>query len=381
MKQKIFSWSVPAILLLLISGCGKNSSSPVGTALYQGANPGQENHRVFYASAGDTSFDVSVSTGEGYTLFTGKDEQGGVEAKTLLVFDTLTIAESIERAVLSFRAVRIPQNETAPFPSISVQFMDPGWNESSIPWSAFDEGWVRDGLNETQSLTADTTDLEFEIPVQRVQELVDPDTNAIRSGLLLTSEYGMAWLYSRESGSSLAPSLILYTPSDTVTVTLAKDAFVARVTRPPEPGMLGLSNGTAERAYLFFDTSPIPASATLSRARLILHTDPEYAFPDTSVSLSVTVHSVTAAGGTAAESEVDTISYVAGAIVADSGIVVVTSLVQNWVSGTSSNLGFVLIGLQEKSGLARRFLRDASSDSALAPRLEVYYSLPPDSRF
>ncbi|MBN2201535.1 hypothetical protein JW777_06270, partial [bacterium] len=60
----------------------------------------------------------------------------------------------------------------------------------------------------------------------------------------------------------------------------------------------------------------------------------------------------------------------------------ITSLVQRWSSGVIRNGGLMLRGALETSDPAgcSPYSRSAP-DSSLIPRLELFYSLPPTSRF
>jgi hypothetical protein len=264
---------------LAVLSCSQEKATPVGSALYDQENPGSENRLVVPASR-DTVYTQSVSCGSGYSLFTGS--QGGVETRAFVVFDTVTVGGSVERAVLAFRTFPYAGSASGDV-RLLVSETQSDWDEYSLTW---DTRPAETGppFAESTAAASDTSDVEIEIPLDLALSLVNPDTSAVRPGVaLLAGDPDCVFrLYSREAGVTLSPVLLFIAAgdtADTLTVRTRKDAFVVRNETGLPVERLRMQNGTAERILLFFDVSAIPREATINRARLILHTDEDHVFP------------------------------------------------------------------------------------------------------
>jgi hypothetical protein len=367
---------------LAVLSCSQEKATPVGSALYDQENPGSENRLVVPASR-DTVYTQSVSCGSGYSLFTGS--QGGVETRAFVVFDTVTVGGSVERAVLAFRTFPYAGSASGDV-RLLVSETQSDWDEYSLTW---DTRPAETGppFAESTAAASDTSDVEIEIPLDLALSLVNPDTSAVRPGVaLLAGDPDCVFrLYSREAGVTLSPVLLFIAAgdtADTLTVRTRKDAFVVRNETGLPVERLRMQNGTAERILLFFDVSAIPREATINRARLILHTDEDHVFPASEPDFPFYAYPVSDSLWTIPPAALDSTRAVSGVFSADSTATSLTSIVQRWTSGIMENGGLMLKGALETSDPAGCSPYSSSApDSGLIPRLELFYSLPPTSRF
>ncbi|MDM7924996.1 MAG: DNRLRE domain-containing protein [bacterium] len=373
-------WMLGAALAVL--NCGQEKASPVGSGLYDQENPGSEN-RLFVTASRDTVFTQSVSCGSGYHLFTGS--HSGIETAAFFVFDTLSVDSAVTRAVLAFRAFPYAVSASG---AVRLLFSETGsdWDETGLTW---DSRPAETGppFAECAVDASDTSDVEIALPLDLALSLVNPENAAGRPGVALRAGDPdcVFRLYSREAGVASSPVLLFIADgdtADTVTVQTRKDAFTVRNGTRPAEGRLRIQNGTAERILLFFDVSAIPREATINRARLILHNDAGSVFPASDPDFSFYVYPVTDSPWTVPPATLDSTRSVSGVFSSDSTAVAITSLVQRWTSGVARNGGLMLKGAMETSDPAgcAPYSRSAP-DSSLIPRLELFYSLPPTSRF
>lgn len=367
---------------LAVLSCSQEKATPVGSALYDQENPGSEN-RLIVPTSRDTVYTQSVSCGSGYSLFTGS--QAGVETRAFFVFDTVTVAGSAERAVLAFRTFPYAVSASGDIRLLVSEILS-DWNEYTLTW---DTRPAETGppFAESTASASDTSDVEIEIPLDLALSLVNPDTAAARPGLaLLTGDPECVFrLYSREAGVTLSPLLLFISAgdtADTVSVRTRKDAFVVRNETALPAERLRIQNGTAERILLFFDLSAIPREATINRARLILHTDDEHVFPASEPDFAFYAYPVSDSLWTVPPAAIDSTRAVSGVFSADSTAASLTSIVQRWTSGVMENGGLMLKGALETSDPAGCSPYSGSApDSVLVPKLDIFYSLPPTSRF
>jgi hypothetical protein len=387
MKHSLVGFLLCCTAGTVLIQCGKETFSSVGTQFYQSANPGSERHTTAFSSSSDTSYSVSVPCGKSYSLFLGMDK--GIETKTVVVFDTVSLTGPARSVVLSFFVKPLSPSSGSPVAvsihSMDTDSMDAAWVETALTWAEFSEAWVRDRVAGALISTSDTSQVSIELPLDILPEWIAPDRH---SGLMVSADApGCVFqLASRESDTATIPRLIpritvKYNDSDSVVVRPIRDTYIARSLEDPPNNRLAIEDGTAKRAFLFFDVSDIPAEATVNRAELMLHADTDGSFPESGDSFAISVTPVAQGGDPSTNSGLDSTQVITGSFTGDSARVILTGFVQKWVSGVKPNAGIVVRGVQEKTGCGKRWVFDSFSDSLLAPRLDLYYSLPPTGRF
>jgi hypothetical protein len=377
-------WCLAGCLLgaaLMCFRCGGYKASPVGAQLFQGQNPDMEKRVNLTAASSDTSYRIAVTCEGSSLLFFGNGKN--LEAWTYVVFDTITI-DSLVKATLSFQVRPYPVLNSGPV-ILSILPTGSAWDETAMTWENKILPSSETPLFQAEINSADTTSIDLDVPLDVLATFVTKDTLTGRTGILIKTESpgGLFQMYSLEYSASSTgyPHLTLYTASDTLVVSPAKDTFVSNSDLSYRPDILRVQDGIAERSLLHFNIAGIPAEATINRALLILHADPEASVPDPSATFYLAVSPVADSSWTYPNVKTDSTWVASGSFTEDSVAVVVTSLVQKWTSRTFRNGGMMLTGVLEKSDLAGRSFFSSSADSARMPRLDVYYSLPPSGRY
>jgi hypothetical protein len=382
MKTKCVLWCIFLGIALLMVSCSLEKPSPVGAQYFERENRGAENHLVVYSAPSDTSYKTTVSCGKSTYLFFGMDKD--IEALTFVVFDTVKITEPILKAVLSFQTILYIASETLPI-DVSVYTTDATWEETSITWENHILPSSTGPIQTVQIQSADTFMVEAEIPAELAAAMVTPDSLVKRIGIMLKVDAGgclfQSFSMEYSSTSEAVPHLTLYTASDTLSVWPEKDAFVANTNRAPVADRIRIQNGIAERSLLFFDLSAIPSEASINRALLILHSESGAAVPNDTSAFYFTIYPLADSLQNVSDVRIDTALVASGSIKGDSCRAVITSIVQYWTAKTIKNAGIMLNGILEESDLAGQSLYSAQADSSLMPKLDVFYSLPPSSRF
>jgi len=377
-------WSLAGCLLgvaFMCFQCGGYKASPVGAQLFQGQNPNMERHVTLTAASSDTSYRIAVACGGSSLLFIGNGRD--LEAWTYVVFDTITI-DSLIKATLSF--------QVRPYPVLNpgrviLSILPTGstWDETTMTWDNKILPSSETPLFQAEINSADTSSIDLDVPLDVLATFVTKDTLTGRVGILIKTEStgGLFQMNSLEysASSTSYPHLTLYTASDTLIVSPSKDTFVSNSELSSRSDILRIQDGIAERSLLHFNIAGIPVEATINRAMLILHADPEASVPDPSAMFFLAVSPVADSVWTVPNLKLDSTWVAYGSFTGDSVAVTVTSLVQKWTSQTFLNGGMMLTGVLEKSDLAGRSFFSSSSDSARMPRLDVYYSLAPSGRY
>jgi hypothetical protein len=163
-----------------------------------------------------------------------------------------------------------------------------------------------------------------------------------------------------------------------------QDVFAASLEAPLPGNMLACGNGFPTRAFVAFDLADVPREASVARAEIKLNVDlASSSFNEITVACYGLVSPIggfkTAHGSTYIDSEVMADSSVKSdpAFSFD-----VTVPVQALVSKQVENYGFVFESLGEDADLDFVVFQSAMGGRPdLAPRLEVYYTLPPAPRY
>jgi hypothetical protein len=371
------------ILVAVFMGfrCGGYKASPVGARFFQGQNPDMERHVTLSAASSDTSYRVSAVCGGSSLLFFGNGKN--MEAWTYVVFDTTSL-DSVIKCSLTFQVRPYPVSNGGPV-TVSILPTGSAWDETAMTWENKILPESGTPLFSAEINPGDTSSIDLDVPLDVLATLVTKDTLTGRTGILIKTEStgGLFQIFSREYSASSTgyPRLTLYTASDTLIVPPSKDTFVSNGELSSRSDILRIQDGIAERSLLRFNVAGIPPEATVNRALLVLHADPEASVPDPSATFYLAVSPVADSVWSIPNVKLDSTWVASGSFTGDSVAVVVTSLVQKWSSQTFRNGGMLLTGVLEKSDLAGCSFYSSSADSARMPRLDVFYSLPPSGRY
>ncbi len=370
--------------------CSGNDSSPVGLDFLQRANIGTEARRVFEASPGDTTFKNRVSTLSSTYLYFG--QYGAVEARTLVLFDTMTVANAPDSLVLVFDTpVIVAEKDGSGSIMIHVHAVTGDWTGETVTWDAFDPGWIGAEIAAKTVRTTDITDstetLRIKLPAEWAAGLVDPVARTVPYGLLVSADPadGIILVHSGEvtgaNGASVGATLMLYAGGDSSTVSYLNDAFIASADLPFPSDRLFAVSGVSMRSWFRFPVSGIPENATINRAFLTLHEDASFSFPPVESPTYLYLYNITDSLWTAPDVPLDSTYYISStSSPGDSTRVFnITTIVQLWIAKLLDNNGLALTGMKETSDVAGAAFYGSRADSLLRPSLEVFYTTPPDA--
>lgn len=364
--------------------CSKDPAGPVGVKFFERSDIGSEHHvSLFPISV--VSFQVSTATGKSLSLFLGKTKT--LSSVILIQFDTVSTTTSIQRAFLAFKFQRYSGNILSPvhFTCYGVHLE---WQDSStsLPTQLPSRSEWEPITTIEIPVTADTGSVLAEFPLAWAQNLIASHGG---TNLLIESNQTDCLLKINSSEASSTseaiPHLIVYTKNDTLLDTLKiypkEDAFIPSWDYASDTQWLWVQNGIAWETYFYFDLSPIPPEASINRALLFLNEDTLLAIPNASATFYWTVYALRDTLSDFSSVKLDSSNTLTGSWTSASPSLRMTSMVQKWTSHQKPNCGFILKGTEEKENLMGRGFYSIGSDTVLAPKLDIYYSLPPGTRF
>jgi len=240
---------------------------------------------------------------------------------------------------------------------------------------------------DTVRINADDDSICFFLPPATVEQWLSDKNQDY--GFLITSEDDnfMVKLFSEEanSDSTPEPNITIYMTVDTTKDTLqrgtAEDVSLIYEYIEPTSDRLVLSTTTGYCIYLSFNLDSIPEKAILNRAVVHLTTDTSLSFPDNQDTLELKAYPIYDPDWSFPSVKYNQYITYVGSVYKDSAGVNITHMVQTWIKGIEENYGLVLKVKSENKEQFTRFFFSTSADSALMPRLDIYYTLPPSSRF
>ncbi len=388
MKYRIITLYLLIILYSILVSCARNKSNPVGAAIFQRDNMGSEYYRILQPSAADTFYQTYVANVNSSRLFLG--ESGTEQVRTAMRFALLPREGTVDSAFIQIKPVRA-YGPGGVFTANVHEVLIP-WNDTTGTWEHFDDGSIGRELAAVEFSSADNDDslsIRFPLPADFVQSWIDSATAENNYGIIFTTENApfITEFYSGISDNfpDNRPSLIMYITSDTTHTELTyddpQDAFLATTTQPPSTELLYIADGSALRTYGKVDLDSIPDEATINRAQLIMYSDTTLSFPDHRDEFRVLVFAVTSDEWSVPSVPFDSSFSISAAISSDSIVINMTPYVQGWNFGLKENHGYVLVGYLENQSINKRVFYSMNAIIDKRPKMEIYYSLPPSSRF
>jgi hypothetical protein len=385
MKHTFVIIGILIYILLTTTLCMKNEVNPVGSELFP-KDKGYENHSVFYAANSDTSFETSVNTGESLYLYLGNTQND--QALSLITFPNLPDSGTVDSAIVEIYKSQIIGTETEPF-SFTVHLNQEEWDESNIMWDDFNDSFYGEQIHTDNIFLNEVDSITFRIPPNIINAWIDSSLQ--NNGIIFSSDAAETILeiFSGEISSSMGklPTLSLYMNDDTTDTPYitqyTKDTFLATTQLQANKEQLLIANGIASRSILFFDIDSIPSDATINRALLTMHSDTLKSFPSHKESFILIAYPISDSLNTIPTILYETdVSGTSSLITGESLVNInITTIAQYWVSNIKENNGLILIGFDETDTISRRTFYSTSNDTLLQPTLEVFYSVPPSSRY
>ncbi len=376
-------------LLFLLAQCTANKGNPVGSQFFQRENQGSEMYALFHAAASDTFYQTFVANGSSPYLYLG--QCNGKKTWSLILFSNLPDSGTVDSALVTLHTHHI-FGQTSGFFTASVHLILKEWNPTEITWETFDNSFIGEEIANVEisadqiSANNDTMALSFHLPPATVQSWIDSTTDSLNYGILLmyqSAPFIVEFFSNNTEELEYRPTLTIYLKQDTTkegSVTYPrKDTFIASTEQEPNFTRLFVNNGTALRSLIYFSIDSLPEDATINRALLTLHADTLLSFPDNE-SFDLITYPVTNNTWPIPAVPFDSTTMGWSTLEGDSISINVTNIVQKWTSGKNENYGFILMGKNEKRDIFGRAFYSTSCDSLYQPTLEIFYSLPPNSR-
>lgn len=323
-----------------------------------------------------------VPLGSADTMFLGEDDE--YQSRLLLKFWSDPRPDSALDSVSAARLILFPADSTP------MRFVcrpcSADWNSNAVTWRMRDSvtGWLPPGGE------------YWDIELGRgsfAGESVVVDLDLDRLELLVRRSHGII-VFPEDTGfcpvlslfsTATAPRLELVWGADADTTrsyTALEDAHIVdTLDTGTGTGWVGVGSGVAYRTFLGFDHDSIPPEATVARADLVFRPEVEYARGET---LAISVRRLTenyeTRGRYAGFLDIPSarLSFAAAPDTDSLVTLDLRALVQFWTANPDSNLGLYIIAEPE---YARMFRFRIPTSGAGAPRLEVFYNLPPEDRF
>lgn len=308
----------------MLSSCSKRERSLVGNSQYPDSlllNPAT---LTLDSTVFDSTYHRFTPTGDSRTLLLGFEDE--YEAWALFRFERLL--SDYDSAKMDFSPVGESLGVSLEF---GVHRVSEDWDDTSVVWPFPDQYYDPTPLIQV-SFSPGETLLVVDCPTPETIVSED-DTSLSWNLLLIPSSGGMAKLAARESETK--PAIWFYTDTDTTFVHALTDAYVINCATDLDTTLLWIGSGWVLRSDLRFDISGLPANSIINKAELVLQADTVTEWME--IVAFVPGASVSAVGYLNSD--------------ADSTAILVTDLVQYWVS--SENVGLTLKTTDETGDISR----------------------------
>jgi len=369
-----------AVLLMAgLTACAGDSPLGADSGTLDPGQRGKVVQATFTEVAYDTTFPDPVATGDSPLLLVGRLNE--TETRFLLRFQNLpdsVVVNSAELVLFARRAI----GSGADF-DITLHKVTADWQESDVTDESFKDSFDPQPVGMQTVSAADSDTVVVAIDTTLVTGWTDGSIE--NDGLLVQfndATFIKTFLSRHTSGGNPELRLRYTAGGATVDSTFfpTADAFLARRLTDLPAGLLYVGNGIADRAALRIDVATIPATATVNRAKLRFTLAPEQSVltPDPLILGAFPLALPLEPGQPVV---FDSTFRAPQFFLYDTTSVVeldVTDMVQAWVTGERPNQGLTVRSLVANRDIARvAFESRLASDSALRPRLEVDYTLPP----
>lgn len=378
---------VAVLVLIIFFQCTVNDKSPVGAQFFEWEAQGTETLLQTRVDR-DTTYQAFVSTGGGIYLYAGANQ--GHQTQAIMKFTNLPDSGVVDSVRLTLHASQFLGDFNTPL-RFAIHTITNDWESSEINWESFEtQGLLGPQLESVDISAGDEFDsLSVILPNDVVQTWIDTTT--------ADENYGVAFVfvppdtgtiiefYSNDHASdSLRPNLTVYVTDDGEQTRHeaypSQDSFLATTNFNQATDRLIIADGSSLRTLFFINTDTIPESATINRALLTLYADTLSSYPNHSEEFSILSFITTDEEWDFSSIGYDSTASTPGTVTGDSMVLNLTFFLQNWVAGYKENHGLILIGQNQYRDLMRREFYDNTHPDR-APKFEVYYSLPPSSRF
>ncbi|NOZ61531.1 MAG: DNRLRE domain-containing protein [Calditrichaeota bacterium] len=384
------------LLGLLVASCEKNKPLPDGYQRIIGNQEGEIADKTLLATPESGAYEAKrIDTSQSTDLLLGTYEQ--YHSGIFLQFSNLPDTINVISAELKLQIQdRLAPGDTTYWntprqATVNIYLADTtdiGPENPPLPDNNF--------LLATQTINSDSLNgISFALDTTLVNQWLKTDSSGAQHGFWLETESAeyMAVFYAYESlQASYMPRMTLiynFTDStgdkqDTLTYYTTKDQFI--FLDPPEnlaldANFLYMGRGVAFRSYLDFDLSEFDTTYHINRAILELTSNAAHSIRNAEGANNALIYRMTSPWGDASLWETpQSASY--SPTVADSVLTFdITPTVQAWISQQYENYGFQLQAFSEGTTLARIAFYSVNADSALQPKIYLYYTTPANHEF
>jgi hypothetical protein len=393
--------SLPLLGVLLYSACTNNDPIQARRDLLGPGDYGQIRALSLTPLGSDTSFGKIENTGFSFYLLAGNLD--GAQSQSLLLFDKKALAgfQSVAgvfkqtQLLLPIHLVAGEGQDYAP----TLHRVTGAWEESAVTAEKFNHqidplsigvaSFV--SLDSLRKLDNKIDTLWFNIDSAAVKTWIADTSQHLGVVVRAESPEVLMEFFSRHSVSSVPRLKVVLTRSTGTDTTLfanvSADAFIFTRTLSLPSERYYLGNGESFQTYLAFALDSLPAKATINRAELQLaldttltsNTSDGFAFVGYRVkgiangdSLRFILDDTTT---TADDRHILATGIIAAA---DKSLKIdLTAITQRWRLDPEVNLGLLLQSVSATRDLIRIAFFSESGDPALAPKLVIDYTVPP----
>lgn len=375
---------VVGLVLLLLISCSSDKINPFGLEEVTNTSLGKIEHIISFGSIQEQTVDFPVSyVKNSDDLLIGKYRE--IESAILLKFGTITdeLNAVTVKKVFLFLSPKSKIKESISQPLlVDIHAVTMSWDEETIEplnvFSNFDPNILTSGEFPDTTTIRDSLELGTGI----FQSWIDKTTN--NNGILLMSPSAdHIAVYNSEETADYPILKIVYeeqsqTDSSFFTATEALSVVQNNYQLPTD--RLAVGSGVGMVSYFKLNYEKIPRKASINRAFLELHVDTLHSIHQ---DLSIYEFSQLKANSSdwlnfpelADSSSYDTTRYFGGSWFR----VNLKNALQDWVNRDGDDFGFRLAPLRMGDGLFRTIIYSSTiADTLLQPKLEIYYSIPPE---
>ena len=370
------------LLIIFVAGCGNKDN------ILDSSNIPYKNDNIilnFAAKRLDRAKNSaeSANLGESFYLEIGKYK--GVESKIWMRFKDFPEDIEVTSAYLKLIPNYVYGEDNAPFTAKVYEPIEMLTNELEYDLNYYPDEFgsftVSNSYEEPDSVFIDP-----ELINKWVQ--AGPDSS-INKGMLLVFEEDASFLkeYFSLNTATIDVDKIpkLYFTfiregviRDSIFAPNGGDVFLIKGADPDTTSEIILSNFDIYRSILYFDVSEIPKSAIVNKAILHIENDPDLSNVKTFEEKIISTPLLSADWDAV---EISTGTKKTGTFSRSGLEINIRNFVRDWVNGSMINNGLLLYS--ETEGTDARYFKfiKTQADTLFSPRLEIYYSVPPEKHF